>query len=86
MTSCKSIMAILVSHRSKNALRVQELLTEYGCSIKTRLGIHDGVGDRCSDDGLILLELAGESPVHKELCEKLKALEGIAVELINLCI
>jgi hypothetical protein len=79
-------MAILVSRRSKNAVRVQELLTEYGCNIKTRLGIHDGVGDRCSDDGLILLELAGESPVHKELSEKLKALDGVAAELIELCI
>lgn len=78
-------MAILISRRSKNAVQVQGLLTEFGCIIKTRLGLHDGVGDKCSDDGLIILELVGEKPVQKELSEKLKALDGIAVELIDLC-
>jgi hypothetical protein len=85
MSSCKSIMAILISHRSSNAVEVQKILTEFGCMIKTRLGIHDGVGDRCTDDGLVILELVGEPAEKENLSKKLKALDGIAVQLIELC-
>ena len=67
MSDCKSIMVILVSHRSKSAVEVQKNLTEWGCYIKTRLGLHDGVGNQCSDSGLIVLELVGEKEKKKSL-------------------
>jgi len=59
---------------------VQDLFTEYGCSIKTRLGLH-GVSERfCSPNGLVLLEMAGpEGPIF-ELMDKLKAIEGVDVQ------
>jgi len=86
MNDCKSIMLILVSHRSKSAIEVQKLLTEWGCSIKTRLGIHDGVGDRCSDSGLIVLELVGDKIKNEELLKKMKALDGVSAQLVDLCV
>ena len=86
MTECKSIMVILVSHRSKSAVEVQKLLTEWGCSIKTRLGIHDGVGTQCSDSGLIVLELVGEKDKNEELAARLKIMEGVSVQLVELCV
>jgi len=79
-------MLILVSHRSKSAIEVQKLLTEWGCSIKTRLGIHDGVGDRCSDSGLIVLELVGDKIKNEELLKKMKALDGVSAQLVDLCV
>ena len=86
MNDCKSIMVILVSHRSKSAIEVQKLLTEWGCSIKTRLGLHDGVGDRCSDSGLIILELVGEKANNDDLQNRLKKLEGVSAQLVELCV
>lgn len=85
MEDCRSILLILVSKRSKSAVEVQKLLTEWGCSIKTRLGLHDGVGDRCSDSGLIILELVGEKQTKDELTAKLQALEGVTAKLVELC-
>jgi len=53
----KTILLCLIDGRKKSAVNVQKILTEWGCLIKTRLGIHDGVLDNCSESGLIILEL-----------------------------
>lgn len=53
------IMGIEIGHREEDALKVQKLLTDHGCSIKTRLGLHETAGSQCSSSGLILLEFAG---------------------------
>ena len=37
----KNIVIISVEHRKNSAVAVQEVLSEYGCLIKTRLGITD---------------------------------------------
>jgi hypothetical protein len=76
----------LISHRSKSAVDVQRLLTQWGCFIKTRLGIHDGVGNQCSDSGLIVLELVGDKDKKEELAFELKNLEGVSVQLVELCV
>jgi len=35
------ILGILIPDRVKDAVKIQEALTKYGCSIKTRLGLHE---------------------------------------------
>ena len=35
------ILGIHISDRLKNAVDVQKVFTEYGCNIKTRIGLHD---------------------------------------------
>jgi len=80
----KSILMILVDKRKKDAPTVQKILTAWGCIIKTRLGIHDGVLDECSDTGLIILELVGDEKKHKELKNKLNKLDGVRAKLINI--
>ncbi|RLD14228.1 MAG: hypothetical protein DRI28_04095 [Caldiserica bacterium] len=75
---------ILVDKRKKDAPTVQKILTAWGCIIKTRLGIHDGVLDECSDTGLIILELVGDEKKHKELKNKLNKLDGVRAKLINI--
>jgi hypothetical protein len=57
----KTVMLVLINNRKGSAEKVQKILTGCGCFIKTRLGIHDGVVDNCSDHGLLFLELVGES-------------------------
>ena len=75
--SKRTIMGVHIAHRSKHTARVQKILTEYGCSIRTRVGLH-GTGDGfCSPNGLIVLEVIDSAPV---LAKALSALEGVAVK------
>lgn len=68
-----TIMAIKVNNRKVEAHRIQDVLTEHGCVIKVRLGVHDA-GAECSDEGLILLQLCGGKG---ELAAMESALNGI---------
>ena len=54
------VLGIHINDRVNNAAGIQQILTKYGCSIRTRLGLHDVVDDYCSQCGLILLELSGD--------------------------
>lgn len=78
----KIIMGIKVDHRHEDAPQVQQFLTDYGCYIKTRLGLHKATDNRevCSEDGLILLEfiMDAENEVS-ELEGKLESLGGVHV-------
>ena len=65
-------------------LKVQEVLTQYGCSIKTRLGLHDSPAGSCSDDALIFLELASEKEQNLNLIKDLETIENIKVKLVEI--
>lgn len=78
----KYVMVIMVEKREKTAQRVQKTLTGWGCLIKTRLGLHGGVMDNCSDHGLIILELAGKPSENKELQRKVDLIKGVSAKLI----
>jgi len=52
--------------------------------IKTRLGIHDGVMENCSDHGLLILELAGERKKMNELARKVSLIKGVSSKLVDL--
>jgi hypothetical protein len=80
----KSVLLVLIDNRKESADKVQKILTGWGCYIKTRLGIHDGVLDNCSDHGLIFLELVGEGTKHEELMRKLKLVKGVDAKLVSL--
>ncbi len=80
----KTLVAILVGKRRESAVSVQNILTESGCYIKTRLGIHDGVLTECSDTGLIVLEVVGEKQIHEKLVNKLNTLAGVHAKMVEL--
>jgi len=65
-------------------VQVQKVLTGWGCMIKTRLGIHDGMMENCSDQGLLILELAGEREKMNELARKVSLIKGVSSKLIDL--
>ena len=79
----KNFIIIVVNKRKKEAITVQKILTEWGCLIKTRLGLHEGVLDDCSEIGSIILEMVGENDKHDELVRKLNLLAGVTAELVN---
>ena len=80
----KTLLLILVGKRKESAVKVQQILTAWGCIIKTRLGIHDGILENCSDEGLIMLELYGSEEQKKELSRNVEVLDGVSSQLVNL--
>jgi hypothetical protein len=80
----KTILIILIGKRKDSAVKVQQVLTAWGCNIKTRLGIHDGVLENCSDTGLLILELVGEKEHNKEIARKVALIQGVSSQLVEL--
>ncbi len=60
-----TILGLKVSNKQENALKVQQVLTENGCKIKTRLGLNIVEKEECSASGLILLEITDEKEANK---------------------
>lgn len=82
--ACHNIMAVLINHRSKKAPEVQTVLTKHGCTIKMRLGLHE-TDNVCSEEGLVLLQLAGSDEEIKALETDLNGLEGIKASTLRIC-
>ncbi len=80
----KTVLLILIGKRKEEAVKVQQILTGWGCIIKTRLGIHDGVQENCSDEGLLILELHGTEEQKQELARKVAVLPGVSSKLVEL--
>ena len=69
------LVGIHIHNRMEQAVKVQRLLTDYGTSIKTRLGLHEtGAGN-----GLIILEMVDESQIAS-LASALNELEGVEAQ------
>jgi len=64
-------------NKSQNG-EVQKLLTNFGCTIRTRLGLNDA--DYGKNGALIILELVGDQNEMNNLVEKLENIEGVDVQ------
>ncbi|NCB41353.1 MAG: hypothetical protein EOM59_01835 [Clostridia bacterium] len=78
-----NILAIKVDGRTSNAVHVQEILTKFGCNIKTRVGFHEASADLCATDGIIILQLFGEADVAKAMLQELTQLDGVSPKIIE---
>lgn len=72
----KRILGVLITDRKEEAGEVQKVLTQYGCSIKTRLGLHEVTQEQSSKEGLIILELIGDVTEMGKLEESLEKIPG----------
>lgn len=82
--NCYYIIGLRVDHRHANALNLQKTLTEYGCNIKLRVGLHETGEDFCSDDGVIMLQACGEKGTIDRMMEAFNAVEGVSAKLLDL--
>ena len=73
----KTILGVHVAQRTKNTAKVQKILTDYGCSIRTRIGLHEATEGVCSPSGLILLEVVSEAA---GLSSALSSVPGVTVK------
>lgn len=77
----KIIMGVQLEQRNDTATSVQDILTEFGCFIQTRIGLHQTAQDACSPKGLIILELTeGAEGEAAALEEKLKKISGVSIQ------
>jgi len=81
---CGYIMAILQEHRVETAIKVQEILTRNGCSIRVRLGLHDAGMENCSPSGLILLQVCGDKTEIEKLQTELSIVPYVKVKMMSL--
>lgn len=84
MTNCSTIMAIIQDNRVETAVKVQDVLTRYGCYIRVRLGLHDAAVDSCTNTGIILLQLCGENVPTGQIEEDLKQIPKVKVKYMTL--
>ncbi len=73
------ILGVHVSNRGQQAVELQKVFTEYGCSIKTRIGLHDTNENVCATSGVILLEVFNKngSDISTEMMAKFNSIDGI---------
>lgn len=72
-----TILGIKIEDRLKGASEVQKVLSRFGCSIKTRLGLHEVSDEFCSTSGIIILELTGPNEEQVKLYESLIRISGV---------
>jgi stress response protein SCP2 len=75
------IVGVHIADRKKHAAQVQQIFTQYGEQIRTRLGLHDDV---CSANGLILLEME-DAPESLKMIAALQAIDGMDIEQMVFC-
>jgi len=74
-------MGIQLKQRYDTSTDVQGLLTKYGCSIKTRIGVHEAASDSCSEQGIIIVEFIENSDKEAhEMEQALSNIEGVVVK------
>lgn len=79
-----TIFGIRLSERIKNSTKLQNLLTDYGCIIKTRIGLHDTSCGVCSPYGIILLETINDEKRINDMINELQTLEGVKFNIMEL--
>ena len=82
--SCYTIIGLRVSHRVSNSVKLQQALTEYGCNIKMRVGLHETSEEFCSDDGVIMLQACGDKETINKMVEAFNAVEGVTAKMMEL--
>lgn len=73
------ILGIHITDRLKNAVEVQKVFTEFGCNIRTRVGLHDVDETVCAPSGVVLIEFFGTPAEAEAMAAKLTAIDGVEV-------
>jgi len=74
-----SLAGVRVDNRKEVILDVQNVLTLFGCSIRTRMGVN--ISSDNVDSGVILLDLIGDNNEINMLAERLYTLPGVCLGL-----
>ncbi len=75
-----TIIGVKLYKRQNSASELQKVATEFGCSIKTRIGLHEVSEQVCSPSGVILFELINKA---QEFVSELKKIDGATVKVME---
>lgn len=78
------LVLIKVKSRANHAQEVQKVLTEFGCCIKLRLGLHEITSDSCANDGLIILQVSSEGDRVGKMIEALREIDELEVKVVTM--
>jgi hypothetical protein len=74
------ILGVHITERVEKVTDVQSALTKFGCSIRTRLGLHELHDGFCSPGGIIILEMTGSAEEAMKLENELLRIDGVDVK------
>ena len=74
------IVAVHITDRVREAPTVQQVLTNNGHLIKTRLGLHEVETDVEGINGLLLMETVGAEAEVAAMMSQLSAIDGVEVK------
>lgn len=78
-----NLMGIVIEDRKRFAPRVQEVLTEFGAIIKTRIGLHEGTEKSSNNEGFIILSLEDDDNRVNEFVNTLSGIKSVRVKNIQ---
>ncbi len=78
------LVLIKVKARANHAPEVQKVLTEYGCNIAVRLGIHEITESTCSNDGLIILQVKPDRSAVEKMTAALAAIPELEIKTVSM--
>lgn len=73
------ILGVKTENRFESSKCIQQILTEYGCFVKTRLGLHNIGQNICPKYALILLEIPDKDKALL-IGQKLLDISGIEIQ------
>ncbi|KAL0218720.1 hypothetical protein P9112_004373 [Eukaryota sp. TZLM1-RC] len=81
--SYTQIACMKVENRTDNVPRMQKVLTDYGCLISARLGLHK-TQPECENEGLIIFTMESRDKAMNQNCvNDLNAIDGITVKTVE---
>lgn len=81
---CYYVIGLRVDHRRANAAGRQATPPRSGFNIRLRGGLQEAGEGRCSDDGVILLQVCGERDEVDRLMAALESTPGVTAKLMDL--
>ncbi|MCL2388765.1 MAG: hypothetical protein FWC85_00095 [Elusimicrobia bacterium] len=78
-----NILIVTLAKRKETSVPVQEVLTNFGCIIKMRLGLHETYPNACTDKGIIILDVCGKKTEITKFINALKKIKGVKTKLVT---
>lgn len=76
-----TIATLMVENRGEASAEIQDILSRYGCSIRTRLGLNNVIEGQ--ETGIIILELTGEVGEQRGLVQRLTSVANVSISVVS---
>ena len=60
-----TIIGVSLENGIETSVEFQKIITDFGCEIRTRIGLHPSQSEVCLNRGIILLEVNGDAELLK---------------------